>query len=85
MVNLATDEKIIIEDQEIERVGYIYQLRQTLRFKDCSKDKSCMDGAASEDTKTKDILGLCNKSISMSLRISSMSPNVESRGNSMTR
>ena len=37
MTNFATDVKIIIEDQEIERVEEYRYLGQTLRFKDCSK------------------------------------------------
>ena len=39
MTNVATDEKIFIEDQEIERVEEYKYLGQTLKLKDCSKEE----------------------------------------------
>ena len=50
MTNVATDEKIFIEDQEIERVEEYKYLGQTLKLKDCfllggsiEKDKSWVE------------------------------------------
>ena len=68
MTNFATDEKIIIEDQEIERVEEYKYLGQTLRLKDCSKEEVLRRIKAGWSCfgRHKDIL--CNRNIPMSLR-----------------
>ena len=68
MANFSTDEKITIEDQEIERVEEYKYLGQTLRLKDCSKEEIMRRIKAGWSCfgRHKDIL--CNKNIPMSLR-----------------
>ena len=68
MTNVATDEKIFIEDQEIERVEEYKYLGQTLKLKDCSKEEVLKRIKAGWSCFGRHKEILCNKDIPMSLR-----------------
>ena len=68
MTNVATDEKIFIEDQEIEKVEEYKYLGQTLKLKDCSKEEVLKRIKAGWSCFGRHKEILCNKDIPMSLR-----------------